>query len=313
MEAAGPGGPPAQLVIPPHSTQRQTGKHTAFIETSSLQETPGQRPSRRVWLALPEDQACRQRRSGQAVGVLGCSAFPKKSAAWAETEQGPAELWPLLTSRGTRALYLISGDSHPPGTHRWPESHSLFLPQVGVASSAARRGDDGGMGGWALSSLSPPKPFPRGPLLPLFTSGPPKAQRQARAPRSAEDFGVLLPTPSFTQGPGKPLLTQRPRAQRWPQLPIGPWGEMEVRMLSPSCPPLCPLLGVPLSLSAGQSGRPRAQFPAATPQQLSSAHPITWLAPDFWVCASDPISRLQGSPPGPEEGPGKAPRARSLT
>lgn len=36
---------------------------------------------------------------------------------------------------------------------------------------------------------------------------------------------MLLLPPSFTPGPGRPPLTEGPRAQLWPQLPIGPWGE----------------------------------------------------------------------------------------
>lgn len=75
-------------------------------------------------------------------------------------------------------------------------------------------------GGRGTEFLSPPKPFPRGHwVFGLFSpQGLPKAQRQARAFRSAEDFGVLLPTPSFTQGP-------KPPSPRGP----GP-------SLAPSCP-----------------------------------------------------------------------------
>lgn len=102
---------------------------------------------------MPEDQARVQRHSGRAVGVLGCSAFPKQSAAWAEAEQGPAEFWPLFTSWGTRALYL------GPATHPAPTgglraticlSHGSGLPPVqpgGVMMVA--------WGGWGQGTESP--------------------------------------------------------------------------------------------------------------------------------------------------------------
>lgn len=88
----------------PHTAQRQTGKHTAFIETSSLQETPGPeaKPEGLAGLALKTRLAGRGAQDRQWVcSVLSIS---KKSAAWAETEQGPVGALPLLTSWGTRAL-----------------------------------------------------------------------------------------------------------------------------------------------------------------------------------------------------------------
>ena len=137
-------------------------------------------------------------------------------------------------------------------------------------------------GGRALSSLSPPKPFPSGPLLPLFTSGPPKAHRQARAPGSAEDFEVLLLTPSFTQGPGRPLLTQGPRAQLWPQLPIGPWGRdggEDTESLLPTSTPTATSVPLPLCRAVrwAQSSVPCSHPPATlfhTPHYLVDSRPL---------------------------------------
>ena len=162
-------------------------------------------------------------------------------------------------------------------------------------------------GGGALSSLSPPKPFPRGPLLPLFTSGPPKAQRQARAPRSAEDFGVLLLTPSFTQGPGRPLLTQGPRAQLWPQLPIGPWGRdggEDTESLMPTSTPSAGSARLPLCRAVRW-----AQSPVPCSHSGNSTLPHTplpgWLPTSGYV----PPTRYVGFKAAPQarrEGQGKA-------
>lgn len=161
-------------------------------------------------------------------------------------------------------------------------------------------------GGGALSSLSPPKPFPRGPLLPLFTSGPPKAQRQARAPRSAEDFGVLLLTPSFTPGPGRPLLTQGPRAQLWPQLPIGPWGRdggEDTESLMPTSTPSAGSARLPLCRAVRW-----AQSPVPCSHSCNSTLPHTplpgWLPTSGYV----PPTRYVGFKAAPQarrEGQGK--------
>lgn len=81
-------------------------------------------------------------------------------------------------------------------------------------------------------------------------------------------------------------------------------------MLSPSCPPLRPLLGVPLSLSAGQSGRPRAQFPAARPTTALFRTPHYLVGSRLLgMCLRPPYLGFKAAPQARRKGQGKFPQA----
>lgn len=101
-----PGLPHPSQRSPYHSTKRQTGKHVVFINTFSPQETPGQKPSPRVWSSSPTpdcgSEALRMGGDGRASAL---SIFQENSGLGGG--RAPVKSGPLLTSQATGALSLL--------------------------------------------------------------------------------------------------------------------------------------------------------------------------------------------------------------
>ena len=111
---------------------------------------------------------------------------------------------------------------------------------------------------------------------------------------------------SFTPGPGRPLLTQGPRAQLWPQLPIGPWGRdggEDTESLMPTSTPSAGSARLPLCRAVRW-----AQSPVPCSHSCNSTLPHTplpgWLPTSGYVPPTRYVS-FKAAPQARREGQGK--------